>query len=573
MNKRRKGISLIVLVITILVMIILAGVVVVSLSKNNPIEKAKEATFKQDMASFRDELSVYIANGQIINDSVKLDDYNANTYDEIKKIINSFMQKYNKKVVIISGELVYAGQDTLEEKWAEEIGMPIINAGENSPDMVTGMIPIKCVKGTWEVCSPNDPEWYCYGLKKWANAMLSDGKYKAGSVTVGTKVAEEDLGSMFVWIPRFAYSMDKYKVKSNFNVTFLNETSNKDSKGNSYEEDYNVTKISKGEKTPKIVHPAFKLGAKPMRGFWIAKFEASKEGANNNTVAGNNLYDNIKILPNKNTWRYIQISHCMVNSMVMNEEGNVYGLVQPEANSYLTRNVEWGAVCYLAASQFGRSPEQNTNKINTSGVTYTQLSGGGDYIKNVQLSTTGNVTGVYDISGGAAEYVAAFYNNKNKSIITYGSDYFFANGYIKDEFVNYLDSYEVSPEEITLGNTLWNDNINQNSKRLEFANARYEKSSSKKGDAMYEVTDKGEYSYYGKLNDGIYGWMKDLTSDKNQYITNGFGNLSMFGNTELPFIVRGGSWDHAGKVGMFSQASSRGIPFYEYGFRPVVIKK
>ena len=48
-NKRKNGISLIVLVITILVMIILAGVVIVSLSKNNPIEKAKEAEFKTNV--------------------------------------------------------------------------------------------------------------------------------------------------------------------------------------------------------------------------------------------------------------------------------------------------------------------------------------------------------------------------------------------------------------------------------------------------------------------------------------------------------------------------------------------
>ena len=61
MNKRR-GISLIVLVITILVMIILAGVVVVSLSKNNPIEKARTARELTNLKAIEEEISLYSTN-------------------------------------------------------------------------------------------------------------------------------------------------------------------------------------------------------------------------------------------------------------------------------------------------------------------------------------------------------------------------------------------------------------------------------------------------------------------------------------------------------------------------------
>ena len=55
----KKGISLIVLVITILVMIILAGVVIVSLQKNNPVQKANEAKLKDSVASVRGAISQY----------------------------------------------------------------------------------------------------------------------------------------------------------------------------------------------------------------------------------------------------------------------------------------------------------------------------------------------------------------------------------------------------------------------------------------------------------------------------------------------------------------------------------
>ena len=64
MNKR-KGISLIVLVITILVMIILAGVVVVSLQKNNPIKKAQEAKILTAVSTLKEELQLLQANSQL----------------------------------------------------------------------------------------------------------------------------------------------------------------------------------------------------------------------------------------------------------------------------------------------------------------------------------------------------------------------------------------------------------------------------------------------------------------------------------------------------------------------------
>ncbi|MEG0510329.1 MAG: hypothetical protein RR664_03545 [Clostridia bacterium] len=58
----KKGMSLIVLVITILVMIILAGVVVVSLSKNNPIDTAKTANTLTALSEAQSAVNLYAAN-------------------------------------------------------------------------------------------------------------------------------------------------------------------------------------------------------------------------------------------------------------------------------------------------------------------------------------------------------------------------------------------------------------------------------------------------------------------------------------------------------------------------------
>ena len=64
----KKGISLIVLVITILVMIILAGVVIVSLQKNNPVEKAKKASSDTNEASIKEAVVQYALNLNVVDD-------------------------------------------------------------------------------------------------------------------------------------------------------------------------------------------------------------------------------------------------------------------------------------------------------------------------------------------------------------------------------------------------------------------------------------------------------------------------------------------------------------------------
>ena len=58
---KKRGISLIVLIVTIIVIIILAAAVILTLSKNNPIGSAKEASFKEDVYNFKTELELYKA--------------------------------------------------------------------------------------------------------------------------------------------------------------------------------------------------------------------------------------------------------------------------------------------------------------------------------------------------------------------------------------------------------------------------------------------------------------------------------------------------------------------------------
>ena len=577
MNKR-KGISLIVLVITILVMIILAGVVVVSLQKNNPIEKAKEANFKTDISSFASELGVGLSNSLVGNSSVKPKEIFANKFVDMKKYINSFSKKYENKLVIADGKLTYIGGDSKEEKWSEECGIEVFR-GANKPVLSEGMIPIKYENNSWVICSENDPSWYNYEQKLWANVMLSDGKYKDKNL-VGTSVADGDLGSMFVWIPRFAYSIPEYKIYKNvegndkniFDITTLVGKGNTDIEGNTYNYDYDSKTITQGVSTPKIVHPAFRFGDKNVSGIWTAKFESSMKEENNNTFLNNNTKEKtVMSVPDAVTWRYIDIGNMFDLCLEFSKNKNII------ANSHLMRNTEWGAVAYFTASKYGKTPsindnvdESNINETTTENVI--ALSSGGDYKGNISMSTTGNITGIYDMNGGAWEYVAAYFDNGNNSLNWYAPSVF-VNGKLKSGYEKYFDKYLVSTDEIkACTDNLWGMDSSQNARRKSITKERFDLMKNIKGDAIYEITLENEYSYYGINGAGHYAWLMDISHPSSQHgkcVYN--SDFALIGNTALTFIHRGGGWWNSGSSGIFANGALYGRGERYTTFRPVLI--
>ena len=91
--KNKKGISLIVLIVTIIVIIILAAAVILTLSKNNPIESAREATFKEDVRAFQDELSLSISKEYTEKQRQRDEKITETEFDKIKEYIPSFTKK------------------------------------------------------------------------------------------------------------------------------------------------------------------------------------------------------------------------------------------------------------------------------------------------------------------------------------------------------------------------------------------------------------------------------------------------------------------------------------------------
>ena len=126
-NKNKKGISLIVLIITIIVVIILAAAVILTISKNNPVNSAKEAAFKSDIRNFQDSLAMYVGK-QLVTD------YYGNrekitvidNLDDMDKYISGYnKKKYSEKLGIEDDELVYFPDKVTkdEKKWLDDLGI------------------------------------------------------------------------------------------------------------------------------------------------------------------------------------------------------------------------------------------------------------------------------------------------------------------------------------------------------------------------------------------------------------------------------------------------------------------
>ena len=145
--KEKKGISLITLVITIIVIIILAAAVILTLNNNNPIENAKEATFKSDVKTVQSELTMYISKQTADTLGVfKAEELNLSetTTPKIEEILTSIKSSGLKgKVEVQNGKLVYTGTIEKEEKWFKEImGETVVTPPEEEETEVTPGVPV-----------------------------------------------------------------------------------------------------------------------------------------------------------------------------------------------------------------------------------------------------------------------------------------------------------------------------------------------------------------------------------------------------------------------------------------------
>ena len=306
------------------------------------------------------------------------------------------------------------------------------NSGANKPELFNNMIAIKYENNKWIVADLYS-KWYDYDSKEWANAVvLNSGVTK----NVGDEVTEEDIALWYVWIPRYKYTIfngnNGSAAAQLINVTFESGTARTGTVTCSDNADGSETCSTITNGTSTYTHPAFKFGNTELTGFWVGKFEISTTDSTCNSSASStncNKVLTMSIKPNVSSWRYATISNHFTS--IQNAK-TTYGI--SNADSHMLKNMEWGAVAYLKQSKYGLGTTDIAVNDNSS-----YYTGGGTsdaYKTNVAQSTTGNIYGVYDMSGGAYEYVMSNMKNSSNAFYSNGS------GFTTTPDAKYYDSYK-----------------------------------------------------------------------------------------------------------------------------------
>ena len=303
----------------------------------------------------------------------------------------------------------------------------------SSPRLSSNMIPIVYNGTNWVKAdyTNKDNNWYNYENQQWANmATVSESTRDAyKKARVGEEINLQDINTMFVWIPRFKYRL--------FNVDgTISPIGNPNMAGDYLIdiqlEDATIPKSKGTQNGQWLTHPAFTFGGQELDGFWVAKFETGYFGATTTDEAEVDQVDSAKVIikPNMYSWRSIQTVNMYKNAQGMKDVNNPYGFSENE-DPHVMKNMEWGAMAYLTQSKYGKQGNSTYNGLdrevrNNNNLLY--LTGCGadsqnavgvntcnpyDTVNGQAASTTGNITGVYDTSGGAWDFVAGSMMSSN----------------------------------------------------------------------------------------------------------------------------------------------------------------
>ncbi len=553
-----KGITLVALVITIIILLILATISIQSLTNTGLFKNTQKAKNETQNAA-----------------------------ENQAKILNEYEDELNKYV---SGN-----KKTLQADGSWNSSKKV-----NSPQLMEGMTGIywdEDGKET-EVTVDNQDNWYDYSAQKWANAVTKDSK---GNIT-----------GYFVWIPRYAYKIESGRYTSNvgkISVTFLQGTTNKDE--NNVEISTKYPETTGATMSAFVVHPSFTDGSekgknnhfmngewdKEISGYWVAKYPAGFQAntiTNNNgalSTAISNSSDTVVYSEKKYTSYYADmttnaLSQNLTSSGYASQKlsypvfkpltyaynnistgdaytiskeiasaSSFYGLNSTKTDSHQMKNSEWGAVAYLTQSRYGRNgTEVNLNNYyttesspwrtaitgmctnGTSGDKTTTLGNAYNTAEGVKGSSTANVTGIYDLNGCVWERTAAYISNGNDNLKNYGSSY--ANLTVN------VNGYQ------TLS-TKWATVYPYNS----------------------SDSNTNNYSSYSGKKSTTYGFGDAVleTSSTGSGSTSWNGDYSYCPNTSNPFFGRGGNCSHSSGAGLFAFNDTYGGPYCDNGFRSVLV--
>ena len=422
-RSKQEGITLIALVITIIVLLILAAVSIATLTGQNGIlTRANDAAEETGKKTAEEKVAVEVLGSYGEDGNIDYDLLNKNLQNvegltsglPISKLpATVVVDGYN--VAINEDGSVTAGDSNPGGETGKTDGSYDTEEGVNTPKLKDNMKLVVYNNGNW--VEDTTKSAYKYeaqagttengGTSEWANAEL-DGNY-------------------YVWIPRYAYKIDKNTsyttqdggISYKIDIKFLIGTTNKyyDESGNEKEAKIatNADEIINSTDTY-YVHPAFTFGTQNLEGLWIGKYESSYAGI-----------EKIAIVPNATSLRNIKVSTMFSRAQTLSKTN---------IDAHMLKNTEWGAVAYLTQSKYGRNGTEvsvnqcsdhitgvgrgiGTNQIWNSTYSSDEIEESQRYDGEIGKlsSTTGNVYGIYDMSGGAYEYVMGVYRTNNSPTI------------------------------------------------------------------------------------------------------------------------------------------------------------
>lgn len=267
------------------------------------------------------------------------------------------------------------------------------------PELLDNMIPVVYdeVKNSW-VKADGKKLYFDYKNKIWANAVLvrrnrdtddpnsKSREYYLSDAAINQPINESDIIAYYVWIPRYKYVLfntnGKFIEPKTIDIVFENKDTEKSisSSTGSY-----------------LTHPAFSYDEET-NGFWVSKFQSNVSITSSCYSDSNNCNSDSIILyslPDDHKITNISISNAHLSTIKMPDSNNIYGL-DINIKSHVLTNLEWGAIAYLGNSIYGIDGNITNN---------------GQYYKNNLFnSTTGNITGVFDMTGKNVEMVMGNYN-------------------------------------------------------------------------------------------------------------------------------------------------------------------
>ena len=465
----------------------------------------------------------------------------------------------------------------------------------NAPSMEDNMIALAYDEesNNWYKADKDntDNAWYNYKESIWANAATVKKTSSSTTLTkldgttsncsngtctrndylnaaVGTIIPMEDINTMWVWIPRFKYTIFNYNEdgkqttpSQQIKVVFEEGLS---STGTVTCEEYIGYKSNISEKCSDkkfgvvtngfstYTHPAFTFGEKPITGFWMGKFEMSQ----NSSDSSIEIKPDVQALVNKNISNFFELSRSM--ELMNNAYGfksnaigyTVTGELTNDDNkidTHMIKNMEWGATAYLSQSKYGRCQNDACEDIyyNNSGYyKYTGRSAGATFnnIKtnieiypeydnetnaNLKYSDNGYYTydgkwaGSFDLPIEYQEDLTLGYKASTTGNI-YGI-YDMAGGTNEYVMANSRETTNTSFQPVSSGAWTADDYplkkyYDEYSYAMSYHNI-YSKANGKLGDALREIIGS-------ILNDTTpVGWYTDRTFSS---------------GTNIPFLIRGG---------------------------------